>query len=333
MGMSNFRRTVKGHRIGILAFVGVVAIFALIFYLYALPVKAIIYPALCSLAYLIILLVIGYARKKAKHNKLKDVAKLPAVSVTENLPIPESTLEEDYNIIVNNVIGELSDMITSYEKKSRDTTDYYSTWVHQIKTPIASMRLNLQAMDSDDSRNLLRNLQSIEGYVDMVMSYLRLQSEHTDYVIKKENIKELVSTTDKKFRLDFIEKKLSFKMEVEDADVLTDKKWALIVIEQILSNCLKYTKEGYIRVAFKPEDSLLVIEDTGIGIDATNLPRIFERGYTGFNGRGEAHSSGIGLYLVKSICDNLKIGIRCESQENVGTKMYLTFPRNLAFYE
>ena len=195
------------------------------------------------------------------------------------------------------------------------------------------MRLNLQAMDSDDARNLLRNLSSIESYVDMVMSYLRLQSEHTDYVIQKENIRELVTTTVKKFKLDFIEKKLSFKSEVEDAYVLTDKKWALIVLEQILSNCLKYTSEGYVRVAFKEDESLLVIEDTGIGIDATNLPRIFERGYTGFNGRGEAHSSGIGLYLVKSICDNLKIDIRCESKEGVGTKMYLTFPRDKAFYE
>ena len=314
-------------------FAGVIIIFSVIFYLYGLPLKAVIYPTVFSIAYVIVLLIIDSARKRAKHKKLTDVAKLPAVSVTAQLPVPVSTLEDDYTLIINNVINELSEVITSYEKKMRDTTDYYSTWVHQIKTPIASMRLNLQAMDSDDSRNLLRNLQAIEGYVDMVMSYLRLQSEHTDYFIRKENIKELVASTVKKFRLDFIEKKLSFKMEVEDAYVLTDKKWALIVIEQILSNSLKYTKEGYIRVAFKEDDSLLVIEDTGIGIDATNLPRIFERGYTGFNGRGEAHSSGIGLYLVKSICDNLKINIRVESQENVGTKMYLTFPRNLAFYE
>lgn len=331
--MSRLSRWILNHRFGILTYLGVAVIFGVIFYLYGLPLKAVMYPAVFSFAYVIVLLIIDSARKRMKHKKLADVAKLPAVSVSEQLPVPVSTLEEDYTLIINNVINELSEVITSYEKKMRDTTDYYSTWVHQIKTPIASMRLNLQAMDSDDSRNLLRNLQAIEGYVDMVMSYLRLQSEHTDYVIRKENIKELVAATVKKFRLDFIEKKLSFKMEVEDAYVLTDKKWALIVIEQILSNSLKYTQEGYIRVAFKEDDSLLVIEDTGIGIDATNLPRIFERGYTGFNGRGEAHSSGIGLYLVKSICDNLKINIRVESQENVGTKMYLTFPRNLAFYE
>ena len=320
-GKRKITRAISYNKIGILAFIGVVLIFAVIFYLYNLPLTAVLYPTACSLVFLLILFIISGSIKKAKHNKLSHIAKLPAVSVSEQLPAPASTLEEDYNRIVNNVIDELSGMITGYEKKMRDTTDYYSTWVHQIKTPIASMRLNLQAMDSDDSRNLLRNLQSIEGYVDMVMSYLRLQSEHTDYVIRKENIKELVTTTVKKFKLDFIEKKLSLKMEVEDADVLTDKKWALIVIEQILSNSLKYTKEGYIRIAFKEDDSLLVIEDTGIGIDATNLPRIFERGYTGFNGRGEAHSSGIGLYLVKSICDNLKIGIRVESKEYEGTKM------------
>ena len=238
-GKRKIARAISNHKIEIFAFAGVVIIFAVIFYLYNLPLTAVLYPTVCSIAFLAILFAIKGTIKKTKHDKLEHIAKLPAVNVSEQLPIPAGTLEEDYNRIVNHVIDELSGMITGYEKKMRDTTDYYSTWVHQIKTPIASMRLNLQAMDSDDSRNLLRNLQSIEGYVDMVMSYLRLQSEHTDYVIRKENIKELVTTTVKKFKLDFIEKKLSFKLEVEDAYVLTDKKWALIVIEQVLSNSLK----------------------------------------------------------------------------------------------
>ncbi|MBO4824654.1 MAG: sensor histidine kinase [Lachnospiraceae bacterium] len=331
--MKNIIKDMFTNKIRLIGYAGTIIIFAVIFYLYNLPLQAVLYPVVFSMAYLAILVVIRISVKTGKHKRLSHIAKLPAVSVTDKLPSPESTLEQDYQNIIDHVIGELSEALTSHEKKMRDTTDYYSTWVHQIKTPIASMRLHLQTMDSDSSRNLLRNLASIETYVDMVMSYLRLQSEHTDYIIQKENIRDIVTTIVRKFKLDFIEKKLSLKMEVEDAYVLTDRKWVLIVIEQILSNCLKYTKEGYVRIAFKEDDSLLVIEDTGIGIDATNLPRIFERGYTGFNGRGEAHSSGIGLYLVKSICDNLKIDIRCESQENVGTKMYLTFPKNKVFYE
>ena len=317
---------VKSHMSGIASFVGVTLIFSVVFYLYELPFEAVFYPLLLSLVYLLFIFCISLTKRKSKHEKLQQLIRQPIPVVKEKLPEPESLQENDYQEMVRRIIDKLGEEIQKYETKAYDMNDYYSTWVHQIKTPIASMKLTLQAIDSKDSRKLMRDLKSIEDYVDMVMSYLRLQSEHTDYIIEEQPIKKIVKDCARKCSTDFIEKKLSLSLNMEDDMVLTDKKWITLVIDQLLSNCLKYTKEGGITIAFDKDSHTLKISDTGIGIDKTNLPRIFERGYTGFNGRGEAHSSGIGLYICKSVCDNLHIDIKCESEPGVGTSMFLTFP-------
>lgn len=324
--MDKLRYTIKSHRSGIAAFIGATLIFSVVFYLYHFPLEAILYPLLLSILYLALIFFITRAHNKKKHERLQQLIKQPIPAVKEKLLEPDSIIEDDYITLVKRLINDLGEEIQGYETKAHNMNDYYSTWVHQIKTPISSMKLTLQSIDSKDSRALLRNLKSIEDYVDMVMSYLRLQSEYTDYIIEEQPIKQIVKECARKCANDFIEKKLSFSMEMEDAMVLTDRKWITLVIDQLLSNSLKYTQEGGIKVSFDNENHTLAISDTGIGIDKTNLPRIFEKGYTGFNGRGEAHSSGIGLYICKSVCDNLHIDIRCESEPGGGTTMFLIFP-------
>ncbi len=315
-----------GFRIGTIAFFGVTVIFAVIFFLYDLPMEAIAYPFILSCIYLGVIAFFVYVKRRKKHQYISHLSKEPVTVIADKLPKPFSQAEEDYVLLVSHIINDYLETIKKNETKAHDMDDYYATWVHQIKTPIASMRLNLQAMDSDEARSLLRNLKSIEAYVDMVMSYLRLNSEHTDYIIREENIKDIVKNCGKKCSLDFIGKKLSFKLDMEDETVLTDRKWITLVIDQILSNSIKYTDKGGVTVSFDKESHTLKLSDTGIGIDKTNLPRIFEKGYTGFNGRGEAYSSGIGLYICKSVCENLHIDIRCESKVGEGTSFYLTFP-------
>lgn len=310
----------------VLVVLGITCIFGILFFLYELSFEAIFYPALLSL--LFVFLVHFFSTKKIndRHKTLSKLFNEPGITVGEKLPEAGSYIEEDYQELIKNLTRELTEKTSEYETKLHNMDDYYATWVHQIKTPIASMKLNLQAEDSKQARTLLRNLKSIEDYVDMVMTYLRLTGEHTDYVIKEENLKDIVKASGRKCATDFIEKKLSLSLEMEDEIVLTDKKWVSLVIDQILSNCIKYTDKGGVSISFDKESHTLCIADTGIGIDKSNLPRIFERGYTGFNGRGESHSSGIGLYICKSVCDNLHIDIRCESETGVGTKVFLTFP-------
>ena len=202
-----------------------------------------------------------------------------------------------------------------------DMVEYYTVWAHQIKTPIASMRLTLQNEDSPLSRTISDDLFRIEQYVEMVLCYLRLGSESTDYVIAKQDLDKLLKQAFRHFSGQFISKKLKLEYEETPFTALTDEKWLLFVIEQILSNAVKYTPSGgEIRVSMKTP-GILCIKDTGIGIAPEDLPRIFERGYTGLNGRADKKASGLGLYLCKRICDNLNHRIWAESGE--GTAVYL----------
>jgi len=193
-------------------------------------------------------------------------------------------------------------------------------WAHQIKTPIASMRLQIQSVDSDLARRLDGDLNRIEAYVEMVLTFLRLDSDSTDYVIRKIDLDAVIKPAIRKFARDFISKKLTMDFKPTEYKVLSDDKWLSFVIEQVLSNAVKYTKKGGIKV-YMDEPGILCIEDTGIGISAEDLPRIFENGYTGFNGREDKRASGIGLYLCKRICDNLGHKIYAESEPGVGTKI------------
>lgn len=200
----------------------------------------------------------------------------------------------------------------------RDMIDYYSVWAHQIKTPIASMRLHLQSEDSPLSRQLSSDLLRIEQYVEMVMAFLRLDSGSTDYVIREHDLDGIVRESVRKFAGEFIARKIKLCYEPINTTVITDEKWLCFIVEQILSNALKYTAEGSITISLE-EPKKLCIKDTGIGIEKEDLHRVFEKGYTGYNGRVDKKSSGIGLYLCKRICNNLGHGISISSAVGEGT--------------
>ena len=315
----------KRVKLGVLVYIAASLVFVAVFHVSNVPLKLLRYPWILATFFLLLGFVIECIKTKEKHDYLKHISHMSPAEIVEKLPRDPIGFEADYQKIIESLFLQLSKKLEEYDTKNHELSNYYATWVHQAKTPIASMRLHLQGQDSSEARDLLRYLRDIEAYVDMVMSYIRLNSEHTDYIIKKEDLLEIVRESVKKFKLDFIAKKLSLTINMESAVVYTDKKWISLVIEQILSNSLKYTKEGGVTIVYNEDTATLSITDTGMGIDKENLPRIFEQGFTGFNGRTEAHSSGIGLYIVKTVCDNLNVGIRCESTPNVGTTMFLSF--------
>jgi len=323
--MKIFLMVLKRVKLGVLTYLLSVGALITVFYLSNLSLSLLIYPLTLSTFCLFLAFIIECVKTRVKISELKKLSFMTPSEIVERLPRDAVGFEAEYQNIIESLFKQLSLKIEEYDTKNHELSNYYATWVHQAKTPIASMRLQLQGVDSGEARDLLRYLRDIEGYVDMAMSYIRLNSEHTDYVIKKENLSEIIKESVKKFKLDFIAKKLSLTINIENAFVYTDKKWMCLVIEQILSNSLKYTKKGGVTIGYQKETATLSISDTGMGIDEENLPRIFERGFTGFNGRTEAHSSGIGLYIVKSVCDNLNVSIRCESKPNVGTTLYLSF--------
>ena len=212
--------------------------------------------------------------------------------------------------------------------RHQDTVDYYTTWVHQIKTPIAAMGLILQQEDTEDSRRLSEELQRIEQYVDMVLTYLRLDSKETDYVFARVDLDKLVCGCIKKYAGQFIRRHMTLNYQSMDCQVLTDEKWLAFVVEQVLSNALKYTREGSVSI-YLEHPCVLCIRDTGIGIAPEDLPRIFEKGYTGYNGRSDKKATGLGLYLCRQICNRLKSTITAESVPGEGTTIRIGLAREV----
>lgn len=217
-------------------------------------------------------------------------------------------------------------LISELDENKRDMADYYTMWIHQIKTPIAALNLLLQQSELN-KKQTIEELFKIEQYAEMALSYARLDSLSSDLLLKRYDIYEIVKRAVKKYSVLFIGSGLSFSMEEFTCMAVTDEKWLSFVIEQILSNALKYTKEGTIRIAALQDKagSLIVIEDTGIGISESDLPRIYERGFTGYNGRMDKKSTGIGLYLCKEICRRLSHTIQVESKLGKGTRVMIGF--------
>ncbi len=296
-------------------------IFIFSFCLYHLPVAAVIYPAaLCALLG-VIFMIYDFRRVKQRHDLLKNI-KTITDAVSRTFPDTDDINGRDCQEIIRLICEEHKEFRTETERRYSDMADYYTVWVHQIKTPIASMRLHLQNEDTALSRKLSADLFRVEQYVEMVLTFLRLNSESTDYVIKEYDLDLIVKQAVKKFAGEFIGRKLKLIYKPLNAKVITDEKWLSFVIEQILSNALKYTHSGSIAITLEPGKKLC-IRDTGIGIAPEDLPRIFENGFTGYNGRADKKASGIGLYLCKRVCENLGHKIEASSTVGAGTAVTL----------
>ncbi|MGN1347065.1 MAG: sensor histidine kinase, partial [Eubacteriales bacterium] len=298
-------------------------IFAGTFVLYHLPVEAVGYPAGICVLLGLLLLLLDFRRVKRKHETLTRVRTLTDVtaaslSQTDKFPSADGIEDEDYQNLLHLLAAEHNAYRTETDRRFDDMVDYYTVWAHQIKTPIASMRLHLQNEDSALSRTLMSDLFRVEQYAEMVLTFLRLDADSTDYVIRECDLDAIVRPAVKKFAGEFILRKLRLVYEPLCTTVITDEKWLSFVLEQVLSNALKYTPSGSITIALEPEKTLC-IRDTGIGIAPEDLPRIFENGYTGGNGRLDKKATGIGLYLCKRICTNLGHRITAESAGNAGT--------------
>lgn len=256
------------------------------------------------------------------------------------LPETKKYSEQLYQELIAESERQKRNLISKLDNKKKDMADYYTLWTHQIKTPIAAMRLLFQ--QEEVSRQAQEELFKIEQYSEMALGYARLNSISSDLVLEEYNIYDILKQAVKKYSILFIGSGLSFFLEEFRAYAVTDEKWLCFVIEQLLSNALKYTKKGEIRIYaegkntsgeyIRTEETLyasrgfaLVIEDTGMGIKEKDLPRIFERGFTGYNGRMDKKSTGIGLYLCREICSRLSHPISVSAKTGEGTQVRIEF--------
>ncbi len=307
----------------IVALALITVIFLWVFTLYNAPADAVVYGALITAVIGLAAAVVDYMGYRRRHKRMRELADEITITL-ENLPIARDRTERDYEQLIVKLFEDRRELENSIIQKETDMTEYYTMWVHQIKTPIAAMRLTLQGMDTAEARELSEELQRIEQYVEMVLCYLRLDSDSTDYLIRRCDLDEIARQAVRKYSPQFIRRKLRLDYEPPNYSVLTDDKWLLFVIEQVISNALKYTRSGTVRIYLDGED--LCVRDTGIGIAQEDLPRIFEKGYTGCNGRTDKKASGIGLYLCRRICTALGHDIIARSDES-GTEIRIGLQR------
>lgn len=238
-------------------------------------------------------------------------------------------MDRQYHMIIEKLAEDLQRLRSEMNLKDADMNDYYSMWAHQVKVPISAMRLLLQnrSEENAETRLLSEELFKIEQYIDMVLYYQRLESISSDFLFKRHELYDIVKQTLKKYALLFINSRLSLDLREFSCVAVTDEKWLQFALGQVISNALKYTPRGGISIYLEKtaERANLVIEDTGIGIRPEDLPRIFERGYTGYNGRLDKKSTGIGLYLCKRILDKLSHTIAVASEVGKGTKVTIGF--------
>lgn len=316
-----FGAYVRENRKVVIALAVYTAVFAFIFWLYRLPLGAVGYAALVCLFLLLVWLAVDYRRFAVRLRLLRRLEQEITLS-TEQLPEPDGALEAQYQALVRALDADRRAQLTRSQQGYQELVEYYTVWAHQIKTPIASMRLCLQQEDTPQARRLLQELSRAEQYVEMVMVYLRLTGG-SDLVLREYELDAIVRRAVRRFAGEFIGRKLKLCYEPLNVSCVTDEKWLLFVIEQVLSNALKYTRAGSITIELEAPKTL-VIRDTGIGVAPEDLPRIFEKGYTGYNGRGDQKASGLGLYLCRTICKRLGHTITASSVPDHGTAIRIT---------
>ena len=275
-----------------------------VFWLYSIKLEPFFYVSVISFFFLVCAFVIKFL-KASQHLTLQE-----------------------YQEKIKLLEDKIAKLSTEFSSKQRDMQDFYTAWVHQIKTPIAVLKLELDKNSGELDRDALQEeLFRIEQYTDMVLSYQRLGSSSNDLLVKEYELDELIREVIRKFASQFIHKKLKLDYEGCSQKIVVDKKWFCCILEQFVSNAVKYTQAGTISI--KVQDSILSVSDTGIGIAAEDLPRIFEKGYTGANGRLNEKSSGLGLYLCSKAASLLNIPVKAQSTPGKGSIFSLNLSEKL----
>lgn len=326
--MKTFLAYISGYRRMVILAAAYLLIFATVLYAAEVPAETVLYAGALCLAFTAVYALVGFYRYYKRFSALKrTLSELP--ETLESLPTPQNESERLYTKMLQKTYAEYERAALEHRRREADMRNYYTMWVHQIKTPISALRLLIQS--GARSAELQNEIFRIEQYVEMALNYQRLFCGSSDLVITRRSLDSAVRTSIRKYSKQFIMKRLRLEYEPGDITVLTDEKWLCFVIEQVLSNSLKYTSAGEIKIC--TVGRTLMISDTGIGIAAEDLPRIFDCGYTGYNGREEKRSSGIGLYLCSEVCRRLRHGISITSEVGKGTCVSITFNEADIFIE
>lgn len=282
---------------------------------------------------LLIYIIIEYIKYKKYFDNIENVLKSldKKYLLPEVIEEPNSIIGEEVNDILKEISRDMHEQVKYYRNMQEEYREYIEMWVHEIKTPIASSKLLIENNYNDLTRKIDIQIDRIENFVEQVLYYSRSDEVGKDYIIKKVELLPLVKNVIRKNQRDFISKRIRLQLGELNEVVYSDSKWIEFILNQILINSIKYSKgkDDKIQIESKEISNtvVLTIEDEGVGIIERDLDRVFEKGFTGENGRKFGKSTGIGLYLCKKLCNKLGLGLEIQSKVNVGTKISIIFPK------
>lgn len=284
-------------------------------------------------------IIIGYYYRRSFYLNLQDVIDSKQENFHVAMPEPQNAEQSLYIQLIQNVHSNHSEQLQKLIYEKRDHQDFIMSWVHEVKLPIAASHLLMSNSSGKDLDFLVDKLEDeltkIDNYVEQALYYSRIDSFSKDYFITDISLNAIIKNSVKKYAKFFITKRIRFRMEDSDSFVQSDSKWLTFIINQIITNSLKYTAEDGNLTVLIEEDSKekrLLIQDTGVGIKDEDLHRVFERGFTGSNGRIHTKSTGMGLYLAKQMAIKLGHEISIESEEGMYTSIIIHFPKMSSYY-
>ena len=294
-----------------------------------------IYIPLIIMGLYITSIVIEYIKKKEFYNNLLNMLEEleEKYLITEIINTPNFLEGKILKNTLEQIDKSMLENVNKYKYMTEDYKEYIELWIHEIKIPIAASKMVIENNKNTITKSIDEELDKVENYIEQALFYARSNTVEKDYYIKKVILKEIVNESIRKNKSCLIQEKIAINIHDLDLEVNTDNKWIVFILNQIIQNSIKYKKkeESAIEIYAKQgkENVILYIKDNGIGIKKGEITRVFEKGFTGTNGRlSNKKSTGIGLYLCKKLCDKLGIGIELNSVQNEGTEVMLIFPQS-----
>lgn len=308
----------------------ILGLFSSTFFLYNIPSEAYSDAILFTLPIIIGFFILRGVLLWRKHSALQKLLQQDWFHLLEDFPKSDKLIEQDYQLLLQKLGTQIQQQNDQQEIQYNELIDYYGLWTHQIKTPLAALDLMVQTLGQPAKKEMKDEIFKIQQYLDMMLQYLRLQNIQNDFRFAELKIQPLVAQVVKKYASFFIYKDLEVELENLDGIIISDEKWLTFILEQVIFNAIKYTATGKITI-YSPVDrpQEIHIKDTGRGILAEDIPRVFERGYTGFNGRENQKASGLGLYMSQEIAKQLGLKLHLTSEINQGTEVVIDASQQL----
>lgn len=295
-----------------------------------------VYCAFIIIFILVLAILIEYKKKKDYYNELiKNMEDLKEkYLISEIIKTPNFIEGKILKDILQDTGKSMLENVNYYKNIQEDYKEYIELWIHEVKIPIATSKMIIENNKNEVTKSIDEELDKVENYTEQALFYARSNAVEKDYIINKTNLKEIVNGAILKNKTTLLNEKVSIELSnLKEEEVYTDSKWAVFIVNQIIQNAIKYSKKENKKVEISSQEKndkvILYIKDNGIGIKKGEITRVFERGFTGENGRiiGQK-STGIGLYLCKKLCDRLGLGIELNSEKDKGTEVRIIFPKN-----